>query len=176
MIASKPGIWLRCPASAFRTVTSDHSKCRSPALKKMPDFGVQSPFAMRVAILRFRFDTFRQDAGLRNWLRHAFAVGTAESFSPTVAERELVERVAAEIARRGMTLPALVMLESSRPLGGLSGQALRFVEPWFAAITNAAGLKVLAELLERPGGMDFVVATLQAANDTREPVAGGDRA
>ncbi|MDP1799021.1 MAG: hypothetical protein Q8K78_16120 [Planctomycetaceae bacterium] len=110
---------------------------------------------------------------MRNWLRHAFAVESAESFSPTPAERELVERVATEVARRGMTLPAVVMLESSRPLGGLSGQALRFVEPWFAAVTNAAGLKVLAELLERPGGMDFVVSTLQAANETREAVTGG---
>lgn len=112
---------------------------------------------------------------MRQWLRHAFAVETAESFSPTVAERELVERVAQEVARRGMTLPAMVMLESSRPLGGLGGQALRFVEPWFAAVTNAAGLKMLADLLERPGGMDFVVNTFQAAND-REPAAGGDRA
>jgi len=111
---------------------------------------------------------------LRNWWRHAFAVETAESFTPTATERELVDRVAAEIARRGLTLPALVMLESSRPLGGLGGQALRFVEPWFAAVTNAAGLKVLAEMIERPGGMDFVVNTLQAVND-REPVAGGDR-
>ncbi len=50
---------------------------------------------------------------------------------------------------------------------------MRFVEPWFAAVTNAAGLKVLADLLERPGGMDFVVSTLQAANDAREPVTGG---
>jgi len=99
---------------------------------------------------------------------------TVDSFTPTAAERELVERIGAEIARRRMTLPALVMLESSRPLRGLSGQALRFVEPWFAAVTNAAGLKVLADLLERPGGMDFVVNTFQAANG-REPVAGGDR-
>ncbi len=102
---------------------------------------------------------------LRNWLRHAFAVETAESFAPTVAEQELIQRVATEIARRGMTLPAVVMLESSRPLSGLGGQAVRFVEPWFAAVTNAAGLKVLADLLERPGGMDFVVSTLQAIND-----------
>ena len=72
--------------------------------------------------------------------------------------------------------PALVMLESSRPLSGLGGQTLRFVEPWFAAVTNAAGLKVLAELLERPGGMDFVVTTLQDTNKVHEAVAGGDRA
>jgi hypothetical protein len=113
---------------------------------------------------------------LRNWLRHAFAVETADSFAPTAAERELVERIASEIARRGMTLPAIVMLESSRPLGGLSGQALRFVEPWFAAVTNAAGLKVLADLLERPGGIDFVVDTFQAANDREPMMTGGDRA
>ncbi len=113
---------------------------------------------------------------MRNWLRHAFAVESAESFSPTIDERELVERVAKEIARRGMTLPALVMLESTRPLGGLGGQALRFVEPWFAAVTNAAGLKILADLLERPGGVEFVVSSLQAANEAREPVVGGERA
>lgn len=110
---------------------------------------------------------------VRNWLRHAFAVESAESFAPTAVERDLIQRVAVEIARRGMTLPAVVMLESSRPLSGLGGQAVRFVEPWFAAVTNAAGLKVLADVLERPGGVEFIVTELQTASETRDGVTGG---
>ncbi len=107
------------------------------------------------------------------WWQHAFAIESAERFEPTAVERRLVEQVAAELARRSLTLPALVLLESARPLNGLGASALLFVEPWFAAITDAAGIRVLARLVERPGGVDFLVDELQrtSAGRTSELVA-----
>jgi hypothetical protein len=100
------------------------------------------------------------------WWQHAFAIPDPGAFVPTDEERRLTERVASELARRGLTLPAIVLMESSQPLGTLGAHAVRFVEPWFATIVSAAGLKVLAGLMERPGGLTYIVETLQRAGET----------
>ncbi len=100
------------------------------------------------------------------WFRHAFAISDPGDFVPTDEERRLTERIAAELDRRGLTLPAIVLMESSQPLGTLGAHAVRFVEPWFATIVSAAGLKVLAGLMERPGGLTYLVETLQRAAET----------
>jgi len=101
---------------------------------------------------------------MRDWLRHAFAIEPAGAFAPMKTEAELVERVCVELARRNLVLPASVLLESFQPLGTLGAQALWFSVPWFAAITDATGLKVLAQMLERPGAVDYMLEQLQAAD------------
>uniref|UniRef100_A0A7C2K0V6 Uncharacterized protein n=1 Tax=Schlesneria paludicola TaxID=360056 RepID=A0A7C2K0V6_9PLAN len=95
------------------------------------------------------------------WLKHAFAIERAERFAPTDAERALADRLAGELARRRLTLPALVLLESLRPLGSITAQAIWFSYPWFAALMDASGLKVLGQMLERPGGADWLIDQLQ---------------
>jgi hypothetical protein len=105
------------------------------------------------------------------WLRHAFAVEKPAAFAPTDAERALVDRLAAELSRRRMTLPALVLLESVRPLGSIAAQAIWFSYPWFAALFDASGLKVVGQLLERPGGADWMIDELEASR-FGEPGAG----
>jgi hypothetical protein len=94
------------------------------------------------------------------WLRHAFAIERAEAFGPTVAEQALVERLTAELSRRRLTMPAMVLLESLRPLGSITAQAIWFSYPWFAALFDARGLKVLGQLLERPGGVEWMLARI----------------
>jgi hypothetical protein len=110
-------------------------------------------------------------------LRHAFAIEPASAFAPTAAEAELVRRVCVELVRRRLTLPASVLVESSRPLGYVGAQILWFAYPWFAALTDAAGLKTLARMLERPGAVDYVLDRLQAADqaDTVPPQKPRDR-
>jgi hypothetical protein len=97
------------------------------------------------------------------WLRHAFAVEKAAAFVPTDAERALIDRLAAELSRRQLTLPAMVLLESVRPLGSIAAQAIWFSYPWFAALFDASGLKVVGQLLERPGGADWMIDELEAS-------------
>lgn len=97
-----------------------------------------------------------------HWLRHAFALERADAFVPSDADRALLDRLFAELSRRQLLLPALVLLESLRPLGSLSAQAIWFSYPWFAALFDARGLKVLGTLLERPGGVDWMIDRLQA--------------
>jgi hypothetical protein len=99
-----------------------------------------------------------------HWLRHAFAIEPASAFAATADEAAVVDRLSATVARRGLTMPATVMLESFRPLGAITAQMLWFSHPWFAVLTDAAGLRVLAGLLERPGAVDYLLERLQAAD------------
>lgn len=101
---------------------------------------------------------------MHGWLRHAFAIEPASGFAPTDAEADLVRRVCDELLRRRMTLPAGVLLEMSRPLSNVGAQALWFTYPWFAALTDAAGLRTIAQMLERPGAVDYLLDRLQAAD------------
>lgn len=91
------------------------------------------------------------------WWQHAFAMPARTAFQPTAEERALIDHLGHELGRRQMRLPATVMLESARPLGFVAAQAIWFSYPWFSALTNAAGLKLLGQILERPGGMDWIL-------------------
>src|SRR5581483_407964 len=101
---------------------------------------------------------------MKRWLQHAFALPSAEKFSPALAEAALVGRLTTELARRHWTLPATVMLESSRPLGFLTSQLMWSTYPLLAALTDATELKLLAGMLERPGAIDYLLEQLQAAD------------
>lgn len=101
--------------------------------------------------------------GMRSWLQHAFAIESAENFAPSEAEARLVRKLCQLLAQRHLTLPALVIVESLRPLAYVGAQTLWCLEPWFAAVTDAAGLRTLAAMLERPGAVDYLLDELQNA-------------
>jgi len=100
---------------------------------------------------------------MKEWLKHAFAVDAAAPAAPNDAQRDLVERLCAEIARRRLTTPALLMLEMSRPLNYVSAQMLHFFQPFAAIVTDAAGYQQFAEFLEQRGSIDYICLRLQAA-------------
>lgn len=72
---------------------------------------------------RTRTDRFRR------WLAHAFATGDPAA-ADEAADHALLARVAAWIAARRLTAPAILFLESYRPLGYLGSQALAMTEPF----------------------------------------------
>ncbi|HDH99802.1 MAG TPA: hypothetical protein ENF74_02295, partial [Firmicutes bacterium] len=59
-------------------------------------------------------------------LRSAFSVEEEELSEEELA---LVEKVARAVARRGLATPALMFLESVRPLNFIGSQAMIFLEP-----------------------------------------------
>ena len=69
------------------------------------------------------------------WWKHAFAVEPPGVAEPNDVQRGVVEKLCLEVTRRGMTTPALLMLEMSRPLNYVSAQ---FLESDRAAKPNAA--------------------------------------
>ena len=71
-------------------------------------------------------------------------------------QRELIERVAQRIERWGLVTPAVLLLESARPLHFIGGQLLYLAQP---LLGSAAGR--YAELLEHPDSVDQLTARLE---------------
>ena len=99
------------------------------------------------------------------WLKHAFAIDPPESVQPNAAQQQLVEKICAEIVRRRLTTPALMLLEMSRPLNYVSAQFLHFVQPFASAIVDREGYRQLTEFLEHRGSIEYICKRLEAADE-----------
>ena len=94
-------------------------------------------------------------------LRHAFAMPPAGPAEPSPEERAALEPLLAEVRRRGMTTPAVLLLESCAPLNGVGAQALHFLQPFATAILDPVRYATLARYLERRGSVAWLVRELQ---------------
>ena len=77
----------------------------------------------------------------------------------TEGSRGLIERVARRIERRGLVAPAVLFLETLRPLSFLGGQMLYLAQP----ILGQSAAEYAA-LLEDPGGVDRLLARLESCS------------
>jgi len=96
------------------------------------------------------------------WLRHAFAIDAPGPVVPTDVQRAVVEKLCAEIARRHLTTPALLMLEMSRPLNYVSAQLLHFFQPIVGILVNTAEYDAFTVFLEQRGAVDYIAERLEA--------------
>jgi len=89
---------------------------------------------------------------------HAFALDEGTDFS--AEERALVGRLADFVVRRRMTTPALMALESSRPLNFIGSQALAFFAPLLNLVFSPADCDRLIQLLEKRQSVDLIIETI----------------
>jgi hypothetical protein len=108
--------------------------------------------------------------GLWQWLRQAFAIESAEACAPTDRQQEICDRLLKEIARRGMTVPALLWLETSRPLNYVGAQLMHFCEPVLSAVCDAAACREFALFLERPGAIEYLCRRLEELSGAKSPL------
>ena len=89
-------------------------------------------------------------------LARAFALSPAAPVSEE--DGALLGRLASEIERRGMREPALLSLESLKPLQGVGGQAMMALKPFLAS----SDWDRAARLLERHQGIEGLIERLDA--------------
>jgi hypothetical protein len=99
----------------------------------------------------------RPDA--RSPLVPEIAVPTADG-GPPEAEA-LLDRIAAEVVRRGMMTPAVFFIELNRPLSFLAGQAAHVLFPFLAPLLGLGLARQLAELLEDPANVDRLLEKIE---------------
>ena len=89
-----------------------------------------------------------QGKGMRMSLAHAFSL---EDPAPrwTPEDEALLDRLAGEVARRGLSTPAVLLLESVRPLNFVGSQAMVFLQPLAGTVLSAGEWARAAALLER---------------------------
>lgn len=106
-----------------------------------------------------RLDRLRQD------LSHAFAVETEVEFSDE--EQALVDRLARFVVRRRMTAPALMALESARPLNFIGSQVLAFFGPLLSLVFPPEDCDRFVQFLEKRQSVDLVIDTITQRENER---------
>ena len=102
---------------------------------------------------------------LRRGWAHAFALDSGEPLSEE--ERALMERLARLVVRRRMTAPALMALESTRPLSFIGSQVLAFAGPMLKLAFSPAEYDRLQGLLERRRSIDWIIEAIAEREDRR---------
>ena len=99
---------------------------------------------------------------------------TEEPLSPE--DQALLDRLAAWVSARRLETPAVLFLESVRPMSFVGAQAMYFLEPFARAVFNASEYERLARLLERRSNLELLVRAIETAADRREDEARARRA
>ena len=101
---------------------------------------------------------------LKERVQHAFAVDPPGPAEPEAEQLEAVDWFCREVARRHLTTPALIALETSRPLNFLASQALHFAAPAVWAVARQQtheGYLAFASFLERRGSIDHLARRIE---------------
>jgi hypothetical protein len=77
----------------------------------------------------------------------------------------LLDRVAARVVELRLEVPALVTLESSRPLSVLAGQAMLFFQPFVQAMFRLPDYQRFAALIERRETIVSLIQRIEARAD-----------
>lgn len=112
-------------------------------------------------------------ARLRAALKHAFHVEPPGIAVPAPEEEKLLRRMTDEVVRRGMAQPALLFLESLRPLNGVGAQAMHFLHPFASVIVQPQAYERIAAFLERRGSIEWICRAIEDADAARD--AGNSR-
>jgi len=94
-------------------------------------------------------------------IKHAFAINSKTKSNPTEEQKTVVDKVCREIARRHLTTPALIFLESFRPLNFIGSQIMHFFHPFISAVVNADGYQQFSEFLESRNSIDFLYERIE---------------
>jgi hypothetical protein len=94
-------------------------------------------------------------------------------------DRELLERVARRLVELRLEVPAVLAIESGRPLSVLAGQAMLFLEPFVLAILRTRDYRRFAGLVERREALDHLLHAIEtqaeAGNRARRAAAAARR-
>lgn len=79
-----------------------------------------------------------------------------------------VDRVARFVVRFGLTVPAILALESMRPLSFVGSQFMHVLSPSVAAVLSASEWDAMAALLEDRRGLDYLIEHIEKLNKETE--------
>ena len=96
---------------------------------------------------------------IKEKIRHAFRVSPAEPLGED--ELELLRRVARGICQRGMSAPAILALESMRPLNFLGSQTLVALKPFVDVLVSTEDYQRFTAILEQRDGVPRLIACIE---------------
>ena len=90
-------------------------------------------------------------------------------------DRELLDRLAARIVELKLETPAILALESARPLALLVSQAMFFFQPFAQALFRLPDYQRFAGLVERREALEELTTAIERHVDRRVADAPGGR-
>jgi hypothetical protein len=79
-----------------------------------------------------------------------------------------VDRIARFVVRFGLTIPAILSLESMRPLSYVGSQFMHVLTPSVQALLSSQDWDALARLLEDRRGLDYLLERIEVVAAERE--------
>ena len=83
----------------------------------------------------------------------------------TPDERRVLERLADRVVELHMEVPAILTLETARPLSLVAGQAMTFFEPFVQAIFRVSDYRLYASLVERREAIELLARMIETRAD-----------
>jgi len=90
----------------------------------------------------------------------------ADSGGRTPEDDRLFERIAETTVRYRMTVPAILFLESVKPLSFVGSQALYFFEPMVRAIFTVPDYERFAALMERRENFEALLVAIERKDES----------
>lgn len=99
-------------------------------------------------------------------LKHAFAVDSGEAdFTPE--DMALLQKIAGGVVKRQLATPAIMFLESVRPLNFLGSQTLIFFQPIVDMIISTTEMERFSRILERRKSIPILIDLIEKADNER---------
>ncbi len=77
-------------------------------------------------------------------------------------EEQVLERLAKQVVKRGMTVPAIIFLESIKPLNFIGSQMLVFFEPIVQSLFNFKDYNTFRSALEKRESVEILIQKIEA--------------
>ena len=87
--------------------------------------------------------------------------------SEHVQSEQLIEHLTEQISRWRLTVPAILLLQATRPLGFIASQGLLLCQPLLSFVYDAPRVADYAELLADRASMDRLVTRLEEEEQAR---------
>jgi hypothetical protein len=86
-------------------------------------------------------------------------------------QKKAMADVARAIVGRGLTVPAIMFLESAKPLSFVGGQFLNFMDPIVNTFFNVPGFTTLASALEERENVELLIGMIEQESKRVEGTA-----
>jgi len=108
--------------------------------------------------LSFEHQTMVEIKKIIEGFKHAF---TTEGVKLEDCDTDLIRKLADYVVRRNMSVPAVMFLESVRPLNFVGSQAMVFFKPIISRFFTSAEYDKLATILEKREVIDLLIKEIE---------------
>ena len=82
-------------------------------------------------------------------------------------EEELLDKIAQKIVERGLASPAVIFLESTKPLNYVGCQALNFLEPLVQSVFSIKGYNEFIRLMEKRSNIEDLIVRIETLEEEK---------